>query len=45
MDLVATGNFGQIFLTDSNKDRVNTMLHNIASDYKVFEIKDGAIYG
>ncbi|GHT72386.1 DNA replication and repair protein RecF [Bacteroidia bacterium] len=43
MDLVATGNFGQIFLTDSNKDRVNTLLHNVSYDYKLFEIKNGGI--
>jgi DNA replication and repair protein RecF len=43
MDLVATGNFGLIFLTDSNKDRVNTLLHNVSYEYKLFEIKNGEI--
>ncbi|MDR0415164.1 MAG: DNA replication and repair protein RecF [Prevotellaceae bacterium] len=34
---------GQIFLTDSNKTRVDALLHEVQWDYKVLEIKGGEI--
>ncbi|GHU94825.1 DNA replication and repair protein RecF [Bacteroidia bacterium] len=40
--LVATENFGQIFLTDSNKERVQTLLQEI-EEHKLLEMKGGKI--
>ncbi|MDR1226218.1 MAG: DNA replication and repair protein RecF [Prevotellaceae bacterium] len=39
--LVSVGNFGQIFLTDSNKVRVDTLLQEVSYEYKLFEVKGG----
>jgi DNA replication and repair protein RecF len=39
--LVSVGNFGQIFLTDSNKVRIDTLLHEVAYEHKLFEVKNG----
>ena len=36
--LVIDNNFGQIFMTDANKYRIERILSNISENYKVFEI-------
>ncbi len=41
ISLVIDNNFGQIFLTDANKYRVERILSKISENYKVFEIQDG----
>lgn len=41
--LVAGNGFGQIFLTDSNKHRLDHLLERIAGDYCLFTVKDGEI--
>jgi DNA replication and repair protein RecF len=39
-----TGNgFGQIFLTDSNKSRLDTLLKNTDADYRLFKMNSGNI--
>ncbi|MDR3246607.1 MAG: DNA replication and repair protein RecF [Prevotellaceae bacterium] len=39
-----TGNgFGQIFLTDSNKNRLDTLLQKTDADYKLFKMNSGNI--
>ena len=38
--LVIDNNFGQIFMTDANKHRIERILSNISEDYKVFEIEN-----
>ena len=41
ISVVSHGTFGQIFLTDSNKVRLDTLLHEVEWEYKVFEVKGG----
>lgn len=43
LKLVSDDRFGQIFITDVNRDHLNGILSGIGCDYKVFEIKDGMI--
>ncbi len=38
--LVINNNFGQIFMTDANKFRIERILSTISEDFKVFEIKN-----
>lgn len=39
--LVAGNNFGQIFITDTNRDHLDSILHNTDFNYKLFEVKGG----
>ena len=41
--LVADNNFGQIFITDTNFDRLNEILIKLKTSYKIFSIKKGEI--
>ncbi len=41
--LVADNNFGQIFITDTNKDRVESILSDISIEYKLFIIDNGIV--
>ncbi|MFN8258667.1 MAG: DNA replication/repair protein RecF [Bacteroidales bacterium] len=41
--LVADHHFGQIFITDTDHRRLDSILNNIHIDYKLFEINDGII--
>lgn len=41
--LVAGNGFGQIFLTDSNKQRLDHLLEKTATDYKLFRVKAGSV--
>lgn len=41
--LVAGDSFGQIFITDTNREHLDRILHKVSSQYKVFEVADGAI--
>lgn len=43
IELVAGENFGQIFITDSNKVRLEGIVEKFAADYKLFTIDKGAI--
>ncbi len=43
LKLVATSNFGQIFLTDSNKTRVSDVIRTIDGDSLSFEIDKGVL--
>ena len=36
--LVAGDNFGQIFITDTNRDHLDRILKKIEGDYKLFEV-------
>jgi DNA replication and repair protein RecF len=44
MKLVSRNEFGQIFVTDTNKERVERIFKEIEVDLSIFEIKEGAIY-
>ncbi len=43
VQLVSGDNFGQIFITDTNRDHLDQILHNIQGDYKIFHVEDGEI--
>lgn len=41
--LVASDEYGQIFITDTNRDHLDQILGNGDFDYKLFEVNDGVI--
>lgn len=41
--LVAGDNFGQIFITDTNRDHLDRILRKIEGDYKLFEVENGEV--
>ena len=41
--LVAGDSFGQIFVTDTNRDHLDKILRKIKGDYKLFEVEDGEV--
>lgn len=41
--LVASDRFGQIFMTDTNRDHLDDILRKVEGDYKVFDVVDGRI--
>lgn len=43
ISLVDTEHFGQIFISDCNRARLETILHNGGRSYKLFELRDGEI--
>lgn len=43
VNLVAGNDFGQIFITDTNRDHLDQILHNNDFDYKLFKVEKGEI--
>ena len=43
--LVAGDNFGQIFITDTNRDHLDQILAQMDRDYRLFHVKNGEIVG
>ncbi|MDR0894404.1 MAG: DNA replication and repair protein RecF [Prevotellaceae bacterium] len=43
--LVAGDRFGQIFITDTNREHLDRILQQVGGDYKMFHVTDGAITG
>ena len=43
VDLVAGSDFGQIFITDTNRDHLDQILHGGKFDYRIFHVKGGDI--
>lgn len=43
MHLVASNEFGQIFITDTNRSHLEQILHKIESEYKLFVVKNGVV--
>lgn len=41
--LVADNNFGQIFITDTNREHLDKILSHADVDYKLFDVNDGEI--
>ena len=41
--LVAGDNFGQIFITDTNREHLDKILREVGKDYRVFEVEDGCV--
>ena len=44
VQLVSGNEFGQIFITDTNRDHLDKILHHSLSDYKIFEVENGDIH-
>ena len=42
--LVSGDSFGQIFITDTNRDHLDQILSSSALDYKIFYVEDGMIH-
>lgn len=43
VQLVAEDNFGQIFMTDTNRDHLQEILANSGLEYRLFDVKNGEI--
>lgn len=43
VQLVAGDNFGQIFITDTNRDHLDRILSKSDGDYKIFTVEDGML--
>jgi DNA replication and repair protein RecF len=43
IELVSSENFGQIFITDTSKERIQKLFKGINSEMKIFKVKDGNI--
>ena len=41
--LVSSDNFGQIFITDTNREHLDQILRNSSLDYKIFHVEDGEV--
>jgi DNA replication and repair protein RecF len=41
--LVADDEFGQIFITDTNREHLDQILSASSHDYRIFHVKDGEI--
>ena len=41
--LVAGNSFGQIFITDTNCEHLDRILHKVGSDYKMFRVEQGTV--
>ena len=41
--LVSGDGFGQIFITDTNREHLDRILDSVSYDYKLFDVKGGEI--
>ena len=41
--LVSGDGFGQIFITDTNREHLDSILDSVSYDYKLFDVKGGEI--
>ena len=41
--LVEGNSFGQIFITDTNREHLDRILHKVGSDYKMFRVEQGTV--
>ena len=41
--LVASDGFGQIFITDTNREHLDRILHKVGSDYKMLRVEQGIV--
>ncbi len=42
--IVSGDQFGQIFITDTNKDRLDHILNRISEDHRIFEVSGGKVH-
>ncbi|MBQ9499994.1 MAG: DNA replication and repair protein RecF [Bacteroidaceae bacterium] len=43
LKLVGSDDFGQIFITDTNRENMDYILHKVGGDYRLFSVADGVI--
>jgi DNA replication and repair protein RecF len=43
IELLMSDNFGQIFISDTDKDRVEKIVRNFGTEYRKFVVENGAI--
>jgi DNA replication and repair protein RecF len=43
VNLVATEDYGQIFITDTNRDHLDQLLQHADFDHKLFHVADGEV--
>lgn len=43
VQLVSGDSFGQIFITDTNRDHLDQILHRLQGDYRIFSVENGEI--
>jgi DNA replication and repair protein RecF len=43
VSLVAGDDFGQIFITDTNRDHLDSILQKSKGDYRIFHVKNGDV--
>ncbi|MBI4929210.1 MAG: DNA replication/repair protein RecF [Bacteroidetes bacterium] len=44
IELVNTNDFGQVFITDTSKERIQKLFKGVNSETKLFKVKDGSIF-
>lgn len=44
IELTSSNDFGQVFITDTSNDRVQTLFNSINAEVKMFQVKEGIIY-
>ena len=44
VNLVASDEYGQIFITDTNRDHLDQLLQQVNFDYRIFHVEDGEIH-
>jgi DNA replication and repair protein RecF len=43
IQLVAENAFGQVFITDTQQDRIEYLLNKISNNYRIFEVCNGTV--
>lgn len=43
IELVSGNDFGQVFITDTSKERVQKLFKGVSAEMKIFKVKDGSI--
>jgi DNA replication and repair protein RecF len=43
IEMVSGDNFGQVFITDTHPERMNTLLNNMKVEHKIFLVGEGAV--
>jgi DNA replication and repair protein RecF len=41
--LVADDHFGQIFITDTNREHLDQIIHEVAAGSKIFQVNNGTV--
>ncbi len=44
VQLVSDDKFGQIFMTDTNREHLESIIEEVGSDYHIFRVENGGIY-